>query len=216
VTADPYTQLDGAYVLGALDDAELAEFEAHLATCPECRDRVEELRPIVGLLADVRANGPELDPGPMPDTLLPGLLRRAGQEQRRRRWLTAAIGGVAAACLIALAVLVWPTSSSSNRPAPLAFAPVRPSPVHATAVLVSRQWGTEIDLACRYDEPAEPDFLYRLQVVDTANHFYDGGSWTLGSSGRTTFTGGVGVPKSKIKYVRITLRDGTPILQLTA
>jgi anti-sigma factor RsiW len=34
----------GAYLLSALDTAELAEFERHLAGCPECRAEIEELR----------------------------------------------------------------------------------------------------------------------------------------------------------------------------
>jgi anti-sigma factor RsiW len=40
----------GAYVLGALDPAEQAAFEGHLATCPECRDEVEQLRLAVDAL----------------------------------------------------------------------------------------------------------------------------------------------------------------------
>jgi anti-sigma factor RsiW len=34
----------GAYLLGALDPAEQAAFERHLAGCPECRSELEELR----------------------------------------------------------------------------------------------------------------------------------------------------------------------------
>jgi anti-sigma factor RsiW len=34
-----------AYVLGALPDGELRDYEAHLAECPVCREEVEELRP---------------------------------------------------------------------------------------------------------------------------------------------------------------------------
>src|SRR3954471_4778768 len=40
----------GAYVLGALEPAEQAAFEGHLATCPECRDEVEQLRLAVDAL----------------------------------------------------------------------------------------------------------------------------------------------------------------------
>jgi anti-sigma factor RsiW len=34
----------GAYLLGALEPGEQAEFERHLAGCPECRSEVEQLR----------------------------------------------------------------------------------------------------------------------------------------------------------------------------
>jgi anti-sigma-K factor RskA len=40
----------GAYLLGALDDAERAAYEEHLLACPECREEVDELAPAVGAL----------------------------------------------------------------------------------------------------------------------------------------------------------------------
>jgi anti-sigma factor RsiW len=40
----------GAFVLGALEPAEHAAFEQHLAGCPECRDEVEQLRMAVDAL----------------------------------------------------------------------------------------------------------------------------------------------------------------------
>jgi anti-sigma-K factor RskA len=43
VNAEVHT-LTGAYALNALDDDERAEFERHLAACPECSQEVAELR----------------------------------------------------------------------------------------------------------------------------------------------------------------------------
>jgi hypothetical protein len=40
----------GAYLLGALSDAERASFEGHLVDCAECRHEVERLRPAADLL----------------------------------------------------------------------------------------------------------------------------------------------------------------------
>jgi anti-sigma-K factor RskA/putative zinc finger protein len=40
----------GAYLLGALTDAERSAFEEHLATCPECRHELQRLRPAAELL----------------------------------------------------------------------------------------------------------------------------------------------------------------------
>jgi anti-sigma factor RsiW len=40
----------GAYLLGALTDAERSAFEDHLAGCPECRHELELLRPAAELL----------------------------------------------------------------------------------------------------------------------------------------------------------------------
>lgn len=50
-----------AYLLGALDEHEVARFEAHLATCPLCRDEVDFLR--VGAEA-LPASVPQLEPPP--------------------------------------------------------------------------------------------------------------------------------------------------------
>jgi anti-sigma factor RsiW len=44
VEHDRYQEDVGAYLLGALEPAEQASFEGHLAGCPECRAEVEQLR----------------------------------------------------------------------------------------------------------------------------------------------------------------------------
>jgi anti-sigma-K factor RskA len=51
----------GAYVLGALPEAEREGFERHLATCPECRREVEELSIAVDALP---AGAPPVTPPP--------------------------------------------------------------------------------------------------------------------------------------------------------
>lgn len=214
MSGDRFAHLDGAYVLGALDPHERAEFEAHLVSCAACRARVEEIRPTVALLAVARADGYVDEVEPVPDTLLPGLLRQAGRERARRRWFTASIAAVAAACLVSLVVVLWPPTKGAG-PVTRELQAVRVSPVHATASLVSRSWGTEIDLHCRYDTGVAPNLPYKLRVIDTSSEGYDAGSWTLVPGRVTDFTGGAAVPRDRIKYVQITLEDGTPILQLT-
>jgi anti-sigma factor RsiW len=49
---DHATYMDevGAYLLGALTDAERSAFEGHLAGCPECRHELERLRPAAEVL----------------------------------------------------------------------------------------------------------------------------------------------------------------------
>ncbi len=51
-TPDHTTYRDevGAYLLGALTDSERADFEDHLAGCPECRHELERLRPAAEVL----------------------------------------------------------------------------------------------------------------------------------------------------------------------
>jgi Putative zinc-finger len=209
---DPFLHFDGAYVLGALDDADRQAFEAHLATCPDCRARVDEVRPTVGLLAGLSLSAFD-DPGPVPDTLLPGLLRRASHERNRRRWLTASIGAVAAACVAALVIVVWPASNNTAKlPAAQAFSAVRPSPVSATARLVSHGWGTEIDLNCRYTDKVERYVPYELVVVDKSGDPHPAGTWTLTPAHTIKFTGGTDVPLAQIDKVEIALTNGGPAI----
>ncbi|MBM0123925.1 anti-sigma factor [Pimelobacter simplex] len=50
--------LSGAYAVDALDDAERARFEAHLAQCAECRDEVDGLREAAAVLGGAEAIEP--------------------------------------------------------------------------------------------------------------------------------------------------------------
>jgi hypothetical protein len=213
---DNYADWDGAYVLGALDPDDLAEYEAHLAGCAECRANVEGLRPTVGVLANARVAGFTGSTEPVPDTLLPGLLHRAARDRNRRRTFIAVLGAAAAACIVALAVVLWPGSGTSDAAAPQAMRALRPSPVSATAALVAKAWGTEIDLQCRYNEPVHESFPYKLRVIDKSGRHHGGGSWSLESGRQISFTGGTDVPLQDVQAVQITLSDGKPILQLDA
>ena len=107
----------GAYVLGALDDAELAAFEEHVAECPACRREVEELQ----VAADALPAGVvQMAPPPeLKDRIMAvvnaeaellaaaaGTKASGGFVPRRRRgsvlgWLTRP--AVAVACVLALA-----------------------------------------------------------------------------------------------------------------
>src|SRR5262252_2955000 len=96
----------GVYVLGAIDPAERAQVDEHLATCLECR---EELASLAGLPAMLRKvpvveaerlaaaeDDPELTGMPSPE-MLTSLLGRTANVRRIRRWR-----GLAAAAAVAL------------------------------------------------------------------------------------------------------------------
>ena len=241
---DPFAQFDAAYSLGALDIEDLAAYEAHLLTCADCRARVEQLRPTMRMLAASRAaaaydvacrpgpdagepapdavGGPDADAdtdpdaaGPMPDTVLSGLLRRAGRERARRRWVTRGVAGLAAACLVALVIVVRPLSSNP-RPAAQALVSVAgASPVEATARVVTEPWGTKINIHCDYKGPVVPGARYALRVIDRDHHSYALGTWSPVPNRTVSFTAGTAVRRERIARVQVTLADGTPILQLS-
>ena len=210
---DPFRYSDAAYVLGALDDADRRAFEAHLETCPDCQARVAEARPAVDLLAGLTL-ADVADPEPVPDTLLPGLLRAARRERNRRRSLVGGLAAVAAACAAALIAVVVPGGSSG--PPAVAFRHVTTSPVNATAQLVSRAWGTEIELHCHYAKALEQYLPYNLVVVDKAQQRIPAGSWRLVPGGETDFVTGTSTPRDQIDRLEITKADGTAILELNA
>lgn len=214
-TLDPYAHYDGAYVLGALSDDERADFERHLLTCTACTERVRELTPLPALLAGVPASAYDDHDDEPPSTLLPGLLKRVRAERRRRHLLTAGLAGLAAACLVALVIAVWPSShpaGNSPAPQPQAMTALIASPVHATALLRDVKWGTQIRLTCRYDE-FEEGIDYQLIVVDKQNVSHEAGSWALAGT-VTNFTGGTSLSRNQISKIEVTW-NGQAILQLT-
>jgi len=219
MTDDPFLHDDAPYVLGALDPVERAAFETHLETCAQCRARVAELRGPVAALALVRedvALGAEPLDDPVPDTLLPGLLRRASRERRRRRTVLALIGSVAAACVLALAIVVWPVGSDTPaRPPAQALTALKPVPLKVTARLTAKAWGTSIELHCTYPANERDKFAYDLVVVDRANRSHVAGDWTLvpGKDG-IEFTTGTAVPRDQIRQLLVRTPTGTPLLEL--
>jgi anti-sigma factor RsiW len=69
----------GAYVLGALEPAEQAAFEGHLASCPSCRDEVEQLRLAVDALPR------SVEPFAAPPTLKRSLMEAVREDAKPER-----------------------------------------------------------------------------------------------------------------------------------
>jgi hypothetical protein len=104
----------GVYVLGAIDPAERAMVDSHLADCRECRDELASLEGLPALLARVSAEEAAAlatgDPQPTreeaaeaPGQLVAKVLDLRAARRRRRRW-TELVIGVAAAIVIAAGV----------------------------------------------------------------------------------------------------------------
>ncbi len=215
---DPFEHDDAAYVMGLLAGADLAAFEQHLATCRDCRERVAELKPTVGLLAGISAQDmTDAAPEPMPDTLLPGLLRRAGIRRRRERWLASGMSGLAVASLVALVIAVWPGGGSAGTGRPEALRALVSTPLRATAAVTSTSWGTRISLDCDYYGSAqggESGVSYALTVIAKDGSRHSLGTWTVAPGRHTKFTSGTALPDSALRAIQITSSNGTAVLSL--
>jgi hypothetical protein len=171
---DPFIHDDAAYVMGALSEEDRRAFEAHLAGCPRCTQRVADLSGMTDLLDRVplaRVLQPEADLEPPPDLLLARLVR-AARAQRRRRSLRLVASGAVAASLVALAVVIGVAQTRSTQPpaASVAMTAVRPAAVTATVQMTPVAWGTKVSLDCRWVGPttgtgAGVKKAYRLVAV---------------------------------------------------
>jgi hypothetical protein len=223
--ADPFEHDDAAYVMGLLTGDDLAAFERHLTTCQACRERVADLRPTAGLLTELNSEDfldaltADTAPGPMPDTLLPGLLRRAGIRRRRERWLTTAISGLAVASLVALVFAIWPSSGSgSGGGNPQALRALVDTPLHASAAVTSVSWGTRISLDCDYEGSGAAQangVSYGLTVVADDGSRHSLGTWTVAPGRHTKFTSGTSLPDSTLRTIEIVNNTGKPVLSLS-
>jgi anti-sigma-K factor RskA len=204
---DPFIHDDAAYVLGALDPERRAAFERHLDACPDCRARVQQAASVLPALASVPVEAFD----PVPETLLPGLMRRAAASRRRNRYLFSAVVGAAAACLAALVLVVWPRSTP--QPASRPMAAVIATPVRASAALQAKPWGTEIELHCSYVGRV-PATAYLLQVDDRAGHSQTLGTWRLVPGRETQYVSGTALRPEQISRVEVVLPDGRAVLRL--
>lgn len=215
---DPFRHDDGAYVLGALAPDDRTAFEAHLASCPDCAARVREVQNLPALLdgvdpaafTDVSADA---SAGQVPETLLPSLLREARRHGRRQRLTIGGLAAVAAACVIALVIALWPSSSGTSTQRP--FVAVAQSPVGATASLTARPWGTAIDLRCHYlVGNVDRAWRYKLIAYDRAGKPHELGDWALPPDTDDDYQLGTELSRSDIARLEIALPDGTPLLRL--
>jgi hypothetical protein len=210
---DPYRFDDAAYLMGALSPDERLEFEAHLLTCPDCAERVREIETLPALLADIDPAELLEELEPVPDTLLPSLLRAAARRHRRQRVVIGTLAGLAAACVIALVIALWPSASPSTGQR-RDFVAVAQSPVRASATLTAKSWGTAIDVHCHYLYDVSRTWSYDLIAYDRQGRAHPLGDWRLPAEGDIDYRAGTALTPAQIASLEITLPDGTALLRL--
>ncbi len=235
-----HTDLDGAYVLGALSPSERQEFERHLVGCAACGRAVRELAGLPGLLAHVSAEDLEpVDVPPLPATLLPSLVHGVRVAQRRRSALVAAVAaGVAVLAVGGLAVggafddgersaaapsttaTTSPTSPAVDVPSAMPMEPAGPSPVSAEVLLASVPWGTRLDVTCSYKDgeeeyEASPDGTYALVVRTRDGRTEQVATWHGVPGRRMHLSAATATRRGDIASVEMRTTDGLVVLRLT-
>ena len=183
----------GVYVLGAIDPAERARVDDHLATCLECREELASLAGLPAMLRKVpiveaeRLAAPDQDPelaGVPSAEMLTSLVARTANVRRIHRWRT-----IATAAAVAIVALGGGAAvASALQPSAAPSAPVVTAAWHRTsgtgpvagARLTVRYrprlWGTEMDVNVT---GLQPGSVCDFQVVDASGRPEVVGSWTL-------------------------------------
>jgi hypothetical protein len=231
---------DAAYVLGALSPADRREFEDHLRECSECREGVQRIAGLPGLLALTTADDIE-DTGPaLPATILPALLARARSVRRRRRLV---VGGLLAASIAVLVALFgtvltqsWDSAPEASGPPPVASATagttgstgsaittppavdepmmqLLPGPMSASVELADKRWGTAITVVCQYEQQVDPSIAYDITVIDTDGGSESAGTWRAVAGANYRISAATALTRDHIAALEVRLPGGEPILR---
>lgn len=229
-----FDQFDGVYVLGALSPAERQEFVSHMSLCTRCARSVRELAGLPGLLSRLDLDAVET-PGiaePVPDTLLPSLVREVRRSQRRRLAGLAATGLAAAAVVavtsLAVGGMVGDGSEGDATRSPTASVRVTPersmtqvgqSRLHASVAMEDVAWGTKLSLTCtyesggRYGDDAQPAYALVVTTRDGATEQV--ASWRAVPGGTMKVSGASASASTDIASVEVRTTQGEAVLRLT-
>ena len=205
---------DAAYVLGSLSPVERQSYEQHLASCSRCQASVGRLAGLPGLLAVTSAADIGVTEVPVPESLLPGLLRQVARSRRRRTVLSSCAGAAAAAVLALVVVLALRPVSPAQQALPTAvqMQSLVAAPMNVSLQLSDKQWGTSVVVHCSYDNPDQPKTGYQLVAFDPAGKPQTLGWWTSVPGSATTVDTASSLHLTDIHRLEVQLPDGKPIL----
>ena len=201
----------GVYVLGAIDPAERAQVDEHLASCPDCREELASLAGLPAMLRKVpmaeaeRLASPdaELDVPAVPsEEMLESLVARTSNVRRIHRWR----GLVAAAAVVVLALGGGVIVGQALQPGSAALHwrethSGAAGSVHLTVMYRPLDSGTRVQSNVT---GIAPGTMCELEAIDS-----HGQAWSLGSwqswSGNTWYPGQVAVPEANIRMFELTV-----------
>jgi anti-sigma-K factor RskA len=184
----------GGYVLGALEPAERADFEEHLAGCERCQAEVAELRGLPALLEQAT---PPVEVPPWLRERTFAAVERAAAQQRRRRRLRLALTAAAACLVLVVAFAGGYTLSQvgpfADRGRVIAFALAAPDGGAARATAKVRQVGDGLAITMEVSglAPNPPGSVYECWYVGPGDSLerpnrVSAGTFTVGVDGRAS------------------------------
>lgn len=205
---------DGAYLLGALSPEERHVYEEHLAGCDSCAAALREVAGLPGLLSRLPADAVE-PPLPAPATLLPALLAAVGTKRARgRRRVRLGAAALVAAAAVVAAVFLVPRIGAPHPPPAASLTRLVQVPITASAALVDRSWGTEIDLKCTYTGSMEgAPASYLLVATDRTGHEQQVATWAVAAR-PVALTAATSLRRAQLASLEIRSPTGQPLLRL--
>ncbi|TWP51203.1 zf-HC2 domain-containing protein [Lentzea tibetensis] len=181
----------GAYLFGSLDLRERSAFERHLSGCETCPAEMLRLAPLPGLLGRLTLDEVEnLDDLPESPPAPP---------RPRRRWLLVAAAAVLVVAVAAGVLLLRPSPS-----VPTWAATDTGTGVAATAEMISRPWGTELQLRMRNVPTGS---RCKLVVHDRKGQREIGGWWGTPSAEGEVVPGSVSFALDTIDHMDVMVDD---------
>ena len=205
----------GAYVLGGLSDDDHRAFTEHLRTCRECQAELGQVSGLPRLLDLAGPDGgphlmgatgaPEPAATPADDGRVGDLLGELRRRRRRRTTWLSAVAAAAAVVLFAVGAWLGPQLLTSTPPTAHYVASAAPgSAAHVDVALVTRGWGTQLDLDCE-DMPTDGTLV--LYVVDKDGRGVAAASWRATKTGYSRVTGATALSPNEIHAIEV--RTGT-------
>jgi hypothetical protein len=213
----------GVYVLGAIDPAERALVDSHLAYCRDCRDELAGLAGLPELLARVStAEAVALaasDPRPAweeeglepPDRLVSTVVDLTAARRRRRRWRESVLG-VAAALVIAVGIFgglrltATPSGNSAYNHGPSGpwqSASGRSDGMAAWVDYRTMTWGTQLEAKV---SGVPGGITCQIWVVGSGKTLILAGSWTVhNNEGDIWYPASAAIPAGNVQKFVITV-----------
>lgn len=197
---DTYRDWSAAYVLGALDPAERAEFEAHVTGCDACRKEVASLAPLPGLLRGIDLGAP-LE---VPESVVARATEKIGfdlsaMRASRNRWRWVAVAAVAIMVVVSL-VGSWPSTAPEG--ATIAIDPG--AKVQGSILVEEKAWGTAVYLELSGLPESE---YYRAWAISDAGEREQIASWGPTPSRVAKVSGASSIPTGSLRTVVVTGGD---------